>query len=60
MATLAQLQTARAAAVAAVDRQAVKILDEEIARVVALLDQVSRDSQRRTALDGVLSQYGGG
>lgn len=59
MATLAQLQAARAAAVTAVDRPAVKILDEEIARVVALMDQVTRDGQRRAALDNVLAQYGG-
>lgn len=59
MATLAQLQAARAAAVAAVDRPAVKILDEEIARVTALLDQVTRDMTRRAELDSVLAQYGG-
>lgn len=59
MATLAELQAARAAAVAAVDRPAVKILDEEIAKVIALQERVTADATRRTALDGVLAQYGG-
>lgn len=60
MATIAELQAARAAAVAAVDRHAVKVLDAEIARLLAVNDGLVRERARVTELDGVLSQYGGG